>query len=399
MLMEQVHEPTLWPPLFFQLSRDSFSGVVSLEAEAVARNFYFYFGEVLACSKSSGGDSELSAIYSKRATVSREIAAGLIAEKGKVIVSSREFEGDEFSVGVERRVDVWSAMLRGVQGSPLLGSVGPGDARRLVLSLTERGREIIEVAGEVSSTTISSDAIWLLKEITEPITLSRLRTRAGVGENIRGLIWLLESLGLLEQVASKEQEETVLPPSPTEIPPTPEPTIVASEPKTPPVLNMDLPEPILRSQRVPEIEDLGDRPSDPIDGLRWEYNARMGFGFYRFLGMDRSSTAIDLVVECRKVMQRLHGAQRSNELPNDVEQMVTEMLTALTLVFSTFSDQRRKELYDTALANGEAKSLEKSSSHSPQYIDSSLPSKEQARSFSPPSKEQENWSFWKKGKN
>ena len=400
MVMEQVHDPGGWPSLFFKLSDDNFSGVVSLESKAVIRQFYFYFGDVLACSKASGGDEELSAIYSKRSTVSREIATGLIVEEGRVLVTPREFEGDEFSIGVDRRIDVWRAMLKGVQGSPLLGSVGPSEASRLMLSITQLGRQIVSEAAEGLDVRVSSDALWLLQEITEPITLSRLRTRAGVGENIRGLIWLLGSLGYLEQSVSESSPSvnaTTEAPAPK--PPISRPPVVDSKkPVTTPVLKLELPEPIIRPDVAPkESIDIGERPSDPVEGLRWEYNARMGFDYYRFLGMDESSSVIDLVKECRGVMQRLHGAQRSNSLPDDVVQMVSELLSALTIVFSTFSDQRRKESYDESLANGDAVPLAKSEI-APSQSTESLASQERARNFSPPARDEEGWSFWKKGK-
>jgi hypothetical protein len=322
--------------------------------------------------------------------------------EGRVLVSERRFEGDEFSIGGRRRVDVWTAMLRGVQASPLLGSVGADEARRSMLSLTNSGRKIIEEAGETGNVTVSSDALWLLKELSEPISLSRLRTRAGVGENIRGLIWLLESLALLESYIEPEVAENTAQLSESSKSVSEEGPLVVDDPVTtepPPIITSTHTK--VESPRPPpqQPQDLGDRPSDPIEGLRWEYNARMGFDYYGFLGMEESSSSIDLVVECRKVMQRLHGAQRSNALPDDVQQMVSELLSALTLVFSTFSDQRRKELYDAALASGEAQPLAKSDVYLAQNTEDSITSKERARNFTPPEQDVEGWSFWKKGKN
>ena len=391
----------MWPPLFIELAHESFSGVVSLDSDAVVRNFYFYFGEVLACSKASGGEAELSAIYSKRSTVSREIAAGLMSAEGEVKVTPKDFEGDEFSIGIERRVDIWAAMLKGIKDSPMLGSVGADEARRLSLELTPTGREALDGAGEGDNLDVPSDALWLLKEISEPITLSRLRTRAGVGENIRGLIWLLKSLGFIKSSTVDDGgtigSDTSEVPVPTPVSSLAEAPSVKAKKAQPPALNMELPEPVERRVR-PDVEELGERPSDPTEGLRWEYNARMGYDFYHFLGMDQSSSAIELVVECRKVMQRLHSAQRSDSLPDDVVLIVSDLLSALTKVFSTFSDQRRKELYDQSLAIGEAVILEKRQDLVAGKTKEVSSSQERARSFTPPDSNKEGWGFWKKDK-
>lgn len=112
-------------------------------------------------------------------------------------------------------------------------------------------------------------------------------------------------------------------------------------------------------------DDLGPRPSDPIEALVWEYRHRVPNDFYGFLGLPPETPQAELLGECRTLMQRLNLAARSGQLPPDVAAMVAELLGGVTKVFGAFSDRKRKEAYDEALAAGSAARIEPQRDHLP----------------------------------
>ncbi len=254
---------------------------------------------------------------------------------------------------------LWSGVIGNVPMDEVLPRVTDRDAGRFL-----PGPDFAE---RFASLSVEFPLTDLPDNIGEGCTMEALARcfpeRSG---NLVKLLWLLEVTGMLRRenreamdfVALMEGEggaaEPIAKADTTEPPPVPisqAPPIKQKPPlrEAPPVKTAPSPR-VQSARRQEEPLSLGEQ-------IAADYSSRMGRNYYEFVALEQDSTHEEVKMRCRDLAQRWHQAAADESLSPEVRDQVQELLRGIQVVWSTFTDRHRKDVYDQQLAKGEAECI------------------------------------------